>query len=324
MQNSRIAGVIAAGCGFLLLVNTALILLILYIVIASQSPAGRQSLESLFASLARIITLEQDTPQPVEATVAALATEVHELILRPDTSLSARDGSPGSTPTSRASATPWPTVTTRPTSTPRPTPTPRPSPTPGPTSTPTPTVTQRPTSTHTPTATATTAAPAVNDAAEADVNGATTRYYVTAPYNANARSCPRTNCPVITSLALGTAVDVLQRVDGQSIGGSATWLELKQGGRTVYVHGSLLSQDRPQPAAPVARPVSQPQPQAQQAQPAAPAEPVAQPAADTRPAYTGLSCTAIREQYGDGNFGRDHPAYNRNRDRDNDGIACEL
>lgn len=323
MQNSRIAGVIAAGCGFLLLVNTALILLILYIVVASQSPAGRQSLESLFASLARIITLEQDTPQPVEATVAALATDVHKLVLRPDSSSSVQVEDARPTPTATASATPWPTVTPRPTNTPRPTPTARPSPTPGPTSTPIPTATQRPTATQTPTAT--TAAPAVSDTSEADANEGTTRYYVTAPYNANARSCPRTSCPVITSLALGTAVDVLQRVDGQSINGSTTWLELKQDGRVVYVHGSLLSQDRPQSAAaPLARPVSQPLPQAQQAQPAAPVEPVARPAADTRPAYTGLSCTAIREQYGDGNFGRDHPAYTPGRDRDEDGIACEL
>lgn len=66
------------------------------------------------------------------------------------------------------------------------------------------------------------------------------------------------------------------------------------------------------------------QQQAPEPQQAAPAEPVAQPATDTRPAYAGLSCTAIREQHGDGNFGRDHPAYTANRDRDDDGIACEL
>ncbi len=257
MQNSGIAGVIAAGCGFLLLVNTALILLILYIVIASQSPAGRQSLESLFASLVQIAGLEQDTTRPVEATVAALATDVHELALRPDSPLSAGDGGAGSGPTTRASATPWPTVTPQPTSTPRPTPTPRPSPTPVSTATPRPTPTASPT--------ATTAAPAVSDAAAEDAGQATTRYYVIAPYRANARSCPRTGCPVIASLVLGTAVDVLQRVDGESIGGSTTWLELKQGSQVVYVHGSLLSQDRPAAAAaPLARPVSQPQPQAQQ------------------------------------------------------------
>ena len=257
MQNSGIAGVIAAGCGFLLLVNTALILLILYIVIASQSPAGRQSLESLFASLVQITGLEQDTTRPVEATVAALATDVHELVLRPDSSSSVQVEDDRPTPTATASATSWPTVTTKPTNTPRPTPTPRPSPTPGPTSTPMPTATRRPTSTPRPTVTTT--APAVSDPPAEDVGQATARYYVIAPYRANARSCPRTSCPVITSFPLGTAVDVLQRVDGESVNGDTTWLELKQDSQVVYVHGSLLSQDRPQAAAArVARLVSQP------------------------------------------------------------------
>ena len=321
MEGSRFTGMIAAGCGFLLLVNTALILLILYLVITTWSPAGRQSLDSLLASLAQIAGLEQDTPRPVEATVAALATEMHELALRPDSSSSVRPGDAGPTPTITATATAWPTATARPTTTPRPTPTQGHTATRRPTSTQTPTSTVTPTSTPPPTAT-TAARPAIA-APEDSADEATAHYYVIAPYHANARSCPRTNCPVIISLALGTAVEVLQQVDGEAIFGSTTWLQLNHDDRVVYVHGSLLSADPPQGAgAPLARPDSQPQPQ--EPQPAAPAEPVAQPAADTRPAFAGMSCTAIREQYGDGNFGRDHPAYNRNRDRDNDGIACEL
>ena len=39
--------------------------------------------------------------------------------------------------------------------------------------------------------------------------------------------------------------------------------------------------------------------------------------------YEGLTCAAIYEQYGEANFGPDHPAYNARRDRDKDGIACE-
>ena len=37
-----------------------------------------------------------------------------------------------------------------------------------------------------------------------------------------------------------------------------------------------------------------------------------------------LNCSEIREKYNDGNFWEEHPAYTKKRDRDNDGLACEL
>ena len=37
-----------------------------------------------------------------------------------------------------------------------------------------------------------------------------------------------------------------------------------------------------------------------------------------------LYCSEIREKYNDGNFWEEHPAYTKKRDRDNDGLACEL
>ena len=37
-----------------------------------------------------------------------------------------------------------------------------------------------------------------------------------------------------------------------------------------------------------------------------------------------LNCSEIREQFGDGDFWEEHPAYTKKRDRDNDGLACEL
>ncbi len=42
------------------------------------------------------------------------------------------------------------------------------------------------------------------------------------------------------------------------------------------------------------------------------------------PDYGNLSCSKIREQFGDGDFWEEHPAYTKKRDRDNDGLACEL
>ena len=47
-----------------------------------------------------------------------------------------------------------------------------------------------------------------------------------------------------------------------------------------------------------------------------------EPAPDL-PAYEGLTCGKIWEQYGDANFRPEHPAYTEKRDRDKDGIACE-
>ncbi len=163
--------------------------------------------------------------------------------------------------------------------------------------------------------TATTASRSIRRAPTVNINQATTTYYVIAPARVNVRSCPRTSCNVVTSFARGAEVNVLQRVSGDSVSGNSNWQAVKHNNAAVYIHAPLLSRTRPQPQ------------QAQSAQPAAaqPQQPQqAQPTADTRQAYRGLSCKAIREQHGDGNFTPGHPAYNGNRDRDGDGIACEL
>ena len=167
--------------------------------------------------------------------------------------------------------------------------------------------------------TATTVSRTVSRAPNVNPNQTTTTYYISAPVRANARRCPRTTCSIVTSFARGTAVNVLQRVSGESVSGNSSWQAVKHSNAAVYIHAPLLSRTRPQ--------AQQAQPEAaQQQQPAQPAPVSApvQPTADTRPAYRGLSCKAIREQYGDGNFTPGHPAYNGNRDRDEDGVACEL
>ncbi len=150
--------------------------------------------------------------------------------------------------------------------------------------------------------TATTASRSVSRAPNVSPNQATTTYYISAPVRANARSCPRTSCNVVTSFARGTAVNVLQRVTGESVSGNAFWQAVKHSSAVVYIHDSLLSRNQPPPA--------QPTPQ--------------QPASDARSAYPGLNCGQIRELNGDGNFTRDHPAYSNRRDGNNDGVACEL
>ncbi|MCY4009423.1 MAG: branched-chain amino acid ABC transporter substrate-binding protein [Anaerolineaceae bacterium] len=42
------------------------------------------------------------------------------------------------------------------------------------------------------------------------------------------------------------------------------------------------------------------------------------------PDYGNLSCGNIRDEHQDGDFTSEHPAYTENRDRDQDGLACEL
>ena len=169
--------------------------------------------------------------------------------------------------------------------------------------------------------TATTASRSASRAPAVNINQATTRYYVVAPARVNVRSCPRTSCNVVTSFARGAAVNVLQRVSGESVSGNSNWQAVKHNDAVVYIHAPLLSRTRPQPQQ--AQPAQPAAAQPQQAQPAQVSVP-AQPAADTRPAYPSMSCKAIQEQFGDGNFTPGHPAYNGNRDRDGDGIACEL
>ena len=178
---------------------------------------------------------------------------------------------------------------------------------PPPTNTSEPTSTPGPTDTPPPTATDT---PGPVDPAPA-VDQATSVWYVVAPVQANARSCPRTTCGTVTSFARGAEVNVIKKVSGESLGGASTWYSVSHGGLVAYVHAPLLSRSRPAPT-------DAPQQQEDAAQGQADG-----PAADSGPVYPGMSCEAIREQHGDGNFDRNHPAYNEGRDSDGDGIACE-
>ena len=77
--------------------------------------------------------------------------------------------------------------------------------------------------------------------------GDCTTYYVIASVSANARSCPRTSCNVVTSFARGAAVNVLQRVTGQSVSGNSCWQAVKHNNAVVYIHAPLLSRTQPQP-----------------------------------------------------------------------------
>ena len=147
-------------------------------------------------------------------------------------------------------------------------------------------------------------------------NQATSPWYVVAPAQANARACPRTTCGIVTGFARGAAVNVLQAVSGESVGGASTWQAVKHGSQVVYVHGPLLSRSRPAPTSVPAR-----QTGAGQGQTGAPA---AQPTTDPGPQFScncSKSCSAIascQEAY----FQLNTCGCSR-RDSDRDGVPCE-
>lgn len=114
-------------------------------------------------------------------------------------------------PTDAPTAAPEPTNTERPTRIPDPTDTERPSRTPQPT--------------------------------EID----TTTYYVTGS-TANVRSCSTSTstCAVLTALSWGDDIEVIEQVEGASVGGTTRWYRvLLNDGREGYIHGGLVSRTRP-------------------------------------------------------------------------------
>lgn len=157
-------------------------------------------------------------------------------------------------------------------------------------------------------------------------NQATTRHYVVAPAHANARSCPRTTCSVVTSFARGAALNVLQRVSGEAVNGNSSWQAVKHGSQVVFVHAPLLSQTRPRPTTvPVAPPTrqSQPQPQ-QQEQQSQPAAVSAPPTAVPGPQFScdcSKTCGAMASCQ-EALFQLNQCGCSR-RDSDRDGVPCE-
>ena len=152
-----------------------------------------------------------------------------------------------STQTPPPTATDMPTSTRRPTSTSTQTPTatdtnvPTATDTPIPTATDTPAPTERPTSTstHTPTSTA---QPTSTRAA-----GVTMYVRTRGNAGANVRACPRTACGIIGGLNPGAEIQALGQVEGEEVYGNSEWVRFEHSDTVAYVHGSLVSSNRPNP-----------------------------------------------------------------------------
>ncbi len=166
-----------------------------------------------------------------------------------------------------------------------------------------------------------TSTPRVSGGTTVDPNQATTRYFVVAPTHANARSCPRTSCSIVTSFARGEELAVLQRVSGQSVSGNATWQAVKHGSQVVYVHGPLLSRNRPAPVSAPARQAGSSQAGSSQGQSGAAA---AQPTTVPGPQFScdcSKSCSAMASCE-EARFQLNSCGCSR-RDSDRDGVPCE-
>jgi hypothetical protein len=116
------------------------------------------------------------------------------------------------------------------------------------TSTPTPSLTRTPTASR---------IPRVTPAATITLSPAPTTpvssvYYTAA--NARARSCPETTCRALVVIPEGTALSILQTVEGETVEASNVWMETVYNGRAVYIHSSLLTTTPPLAGEPTARP----------------------------------------------------------------------
>ncbi len=59
--------------------------------------------------------------------------------------------------------------------------------------------------------------------------------------NARVRACASTNCEILGRLRPGDAVQPLGQVEGQTVNGSAIWIEFEFQGAPAFIHSSLLT-----------------------------------------------------------------------------------
>ena len=91
-------------------------------------------------------------------------------------------------------------------------------------------------------------APVVRTSVSTTNRASSATYYVRTSdnYPANVRECPRTtaNCTVIGRLLPGETVRQLERVAGERIGDTDTWIKIRHIGKIAYIHSSVLSSNR--------------------------------------------------------------------------------
>ena len=182
-----------------------------------------------------------------------------------------------------------------------------------PTSTPRPTNTPRPT--------------------RAPTRGFRTRetYYVSVFGGAIVRECPRLSCDRVTALSHRSPVTVVGEVTGEEHEGSRRWKKVLYGGRTVYIHSSLLS--RNQPALPVqensgnssggSNNSSSNGGNSGSSSGGGNQSATISNCGGHTTSYIPGNCSRVKSISGQCGFPRGDPNYSSQRDRDRDGCACD-
>ena len=160
-----------------------------------------------------------------------------------DTDVPTATDMPTSTSTWTPTVTDMPTATQTPTATDTDVPTATDMPTS--TSTWTPTVTDMPTATQTPTATDTDVPTATDRPTSTRAAGVTMYVRTRNNAGANVRVCPRTTCGIVGGLSPGASIQALGRVEGEEVYGNSEWVQFEHNDTVAYVHGSLVSPNRP-------------------------------------------------------------------------------
>jgi hypothetical protein len=162
----------------------------------------------------------------------------------------------------------------------------------------------------------------------------TETYYVTSS-TANVRGCADSNCERLTTLSYGDDIEVIERVDGDSVAGSTRWYRvLLSDGREGFIHSSLVSTTRPvagssgnsgsstgstgssnnASSSNNVQPTEVPQQQEQPTQPPPPPAPVGY-SCDCNKTCGAMTCEEAYFQLNTCGCGA--------RDNDNDGVPCE-
>lgn len=127
-------------------------------------------------------------------------------------------------------------------------------------------------------------------------------YYVRS--NANARTCPDTECESLGLFQAGEYIGVDGVASGTGINGNRRWYRTQYLGQTVYIHDSLVIEGAL---------VAAPQSQAPQVRSDAPAQ---------QPAAPGFTCPSNCDGARAMGLSAEQAATCPGLDRDNDGVAC--
>ncbi len=138
-------------------------------------------------------------------------------------------------------------------------------------------------------------------------------YYATV--RAHVRPCPELSCAPLGQVNAGDKVTVTGATTGEAVAGNSQWFQTSFGGRTAYIHSSVVTEDRPAPPAPSS--------EGQETSPKT-SDSGASGKLDTGPVTgpTTFTCPRNCEQAIQMGLTAEQAGQCPNLDRDKDGVAC--